>query len=448
MKLKVSNVCQLFNKAIYPATQTNKGVTFTNNGDGTITVNGTATDSGNALSLQVVTLHKDHLYFLYADQSGSFADIVFTVDNLGSVSNVEGNFWKSPVEGERQAYFWVTSGITIDSRVYKPQLFDLTEMYGAGNEPTTVAQFRQDFPNEMYEYSPVCWKKFRSLKYVTDEYGVVDLGTLSWNKYVNGNNWLFYATVPNGKTNVGSGNTVNAFIDKYEYSNIALSGSQAVVKDSPFVCWDATQSQILIKDTNYTDANIFKSSIVGVKLYYELKTPGKGYLPLRRGKYIANKEPVQLLDKSKYNLPYTESGLTFTAGNDGSIIINGTCSSTVWFFVQQNVITVVGHKYLFGGVPNLGTNSVALYMTDTTSNSSYVWLEKGEIIITTIRNPSDVIIRILTGYVCNNLTFKPQLFDLTAMYGEGNEPTTVAQFRADYPNELYDYNPYNAITFR
>ena len=41
-------------------------------------------------------------------------------------------------------------------------------MYGVGNEPTTVAQFRQDFPNEMYEYSPVCWKKFRRLKYVTE----------------------------------------------------------------------------------------------------------------------------------------------------------------------------------------------------------------------------------------------------------------------------------------
>lgn len=144
---------QLFNKATYPVTQTNKGVTFTNNGDGTITVNGTATDSGNAFSLQVVTLHKDHLYFVYADQSGSFANIVFTVDALGSVSNVEGNFWKSSVEGEKQAYFWVTSGTTINNRVYKPQLFDLTAMYGAGSEPTTVEQFRTDYPNDLYEYN-------------------------------------------------------------------------------------------------------------------------------------------------------------------------------------------------------------------------------------------------------------------------------------------------------
>lgn len=39
------------------------------------------------------------------------------------------------------------------------QLFDLTEMYGAGNEPTTVEQFRQDFPDELYDYKPYCFVK-------------------------------------------------------------------------------------------------------------------------------------------------------------------------------------------------------------------------------------------------------------------------------------------------
>ena len=41
---KVSNVCQLLDKSKLLATQTINGVTFTNNGDGTIAVNGTATD--------------------------------------------------------------------------------------------------------------------------------------------------------------------------------------------------------------------------------------------------------------------------------------------------------------------------------------------------------------------------------------------------------------------
>lgn len=49
------------------------------------------------------------------------------------------------------------------------QLFDLTEMYGAGNEPTTVEQFRQDFPEEMYDYKPYCFvKSYKTLLKATD----------------------------------------------------------------------------------------------------------------------------------------------------------------------------------------------------------------------------------------------------------------------------------------
>ena len=33
----------------------------------------------------------------------------------------------------------------------------------------------------------------------------------------------------------------------------------------------------------------------------------------------------------------------------------------------------------------------------------------------------------------DNLVFKPELYDLTAIYGEGNEPTTVDQFLKTYP---------------
>ena len=41
--IKVSNVCQPLDKSKYPATTTKAGVTFTNNGDGSYTANGTIT---------------------------------------------------------------------------------------------------------------------------------------------------------------------------------------------------------------------------------------------------------------------------------------------------------------------------------------------------------------------------------------------------------------------
>jgi hypothetical protein len=158
--IKVSDVCQLLDKSIYPATTTNKGITITNNGDGSVTLNGTATSDGQFYSLQYINLINGHKYFICDNQGSSFTDIVFTLDALGSAGNREGNIYTFNITSgplRRNAYFWVASGTVISNRVYKPQIFDLTEMYGAGHEPATVAEFRQRFPNELYPYSPQCW---------------------------------------------------------------------------------------------------------------------------------------------------------------------------------------------------------------------------------------------------------------------------------------------------
>ena len=158
--IKVSDVCQLLDKSIYPVTTTNKGITITNNGDGSVTLNGTATSDGEFYSLQYINLINGHKYFICDNQGGSWGNILFTLDALGSADNREGNIWTCNITSgplRRNAYFWVTSGTVISNRVYKPQIFDLTEMYGAGHEPATVAEFRQRFPNELYPYSPQCW---------------------------------------------------------------------------------------------------------------------------------------------------------------------------------------------------------------------------------------------------------------------------------------------------
>ena len=43
--IKVSDVCQLLDKSKFPANKVDQGVTYTNNGDGTVTVNGTSTST-------------------------------------------------------------------------------------------------------------------------------------------------------------------------------------------------------------------------------------------------------------------------------------------------------------------------------------------------------------------------------------------------------------------
>lgn len=58
----------------------------------------------------------------------------------GTMSNVQGNVWM---------YVSISSGATGFDDI---QLFDLTAMFGAGNEPATVAEFEALFPEPYYPY--------------------------------------------------------------------------------------------------------------------------------------------------------------------------------------------------------------------------------------------------------------------------------------------------------
>lgn len=163
--IKVSNVCQLLDKSKFLATQTINGVTFTNNGDGTITVNGTATGRtvfrfvfdrviiskgaklrfNNVLDVEAYNKFWVEVKLQYTDGTDKYiADVSITPSPpIKDVNEITG-------------YIIINDGETVNETL-TPQLFNLTEMYGAGHEPTSIEQFRQDFPEELYDYSPHCW---------------------------------------------------------------------------------------------------------------------------------------------------------------------------------------------------------------------------------------------------------------------------------------------------
>lgn len=160
--IKVRNVCQLLDKSKYPATHTDAGVTFTNNGDGTFTVNGNATNNVY-IQLNTITIKLGHKYLINDGDAGVSFGSYYTYLNVNgsNVANTSSsnamNIYTANQNTLCSCYIRVSSGIEVPTVVFKPQLFDLTEMYGAGHEPTTVEQFRKDFPNEIYDYSPHCW---------------------------------------------------------------------------------------------------------------------------------------------------------------------------------------------------------------------------------------------------------------------------------------------------
>lgn len=104
---------------------------------------------------------------------------------------------------------------------------------------------------------------------VTRKYGIVDLGTLSWEYVTTAGVPMFYAGLSDGaKTD-----SVPVICSKYpsvETQTTFLSGDKVVRGYGSDVY---NFSRVGVRDTAYTDAATFKTAMSGVYLVYELATP-------------------------------------------------------------------------------------------------------------------------------------------------------------------------------
>ena len=138
---KTTKMVQLFDKSVIPATSTVSGITYTNNNDGSITINGTAT----AESLIIVVIREKitngHKILYGSEQNTSDYGVAWGT-NLSS-----SKFDTSAVSNNYTVI--VKSGVTVNNVKIYPQLFDLTAM---GREDiTTAEQFKAEFP-DLYPY--------------------------------------------------------------------------------------------------------------------------------------------------------------------------------------------------------------------------------------------------------------------------------------------------------
>ena len=129
---------QQINSASIPATKTESGVTFTNNGDGTITVNGTATaDIVYAVNPQKIW--DAHKYLMCGcPNGGSESTYNFAMRGMGAdrFDNGNGNIWNATDNTWKGAVIYIKSGATVTNLVFKPNIFDLTQIFG-----TTIADY-------------------------------------------------------------------------------------------------------------------------------------------------------------------------------------------------------------------------------------------------------------------------------------------------------------------
>lgn len=107
----------------------------------------------------------------------------------------------------------------------------------------------------------------------TDYYkrmGMVDLGNLTWNYQSSSGNMFAGSGVPDRASNP------SAICGLYNYGGV-VAGVGSLETDKSFAFQSNNVGRIIIKDSAYSDPDVFKTAMSGVMLCYELATPLQNY---------------------------------------------------------------------------------------------------------------------------------------------------------------------------
>ena len=288
---------QLLDKSKYSATITRNGVTFTNNGDGTITVNGTGGLNDVYYALVPPTAKSGHKYMLYGCPTGGSSntyDIVNTIYKSGrysgSFSDIgNGAISRALEEGETfTSNIFIAEGYTANNLVFKPQLFDLTQMFGAGNEPTTVAQFCAMFPDDYYPYNA---GELKSIIPTSVEASGINLLDLVGRKEISGNRvptdaypeidtHVYYRGIaPNGYLNPGTVVEATISSSSVVVKTGTLAGSDGYGVGIPLTVIPSTTYYIKcttpgVVSIGFVNSNKVITSFGGISSNNQFTTPG------------------------------------------------------------------------------------------------------------------------------------------------------------------------------
>lgn len=298
-----------------------QGVTVTTNKEkGTVTINGTNSSSTTAIIINLFAprnqMHivNGHKYLIKGSPSNSttstaylrlFSTNIITLDTSNSMSIGTANS-----TGIATIHLIVREGVTVSNMTFQPQVFDLTAYYGAGNEPTSVANvpFANDGKYHEYFSETLTLSSPLTLRGIDDIYcdklylqgdnlssGValrrfaeVDLGTLTWVAATESN--TFYSSGNSWSLPIKKGTN---YILCSNYSSLPTTTVVANMTDKSIIC--AVDGIVYVKDSSYTDVATFKTAMSGVKLVYELAT--KTSEAITTGGLTNNKEEIfHLLD--------------------------------------------------------------------------------------------------------------------------------------------------------
>lgn len=282
---------------------TRDGISFTNNKDGSWTITGTcSTSNGGSANVPIYKFAdkfvSGHKYLVKADK--------YFDENYGFALNGATFPLKKAaiIDYAFNPVIFVKDKVTVDNVTMRMNIFDITQMFGAGNEPSTPEEFEAMFPADYYPYNAgelmsapvnevvyldtknqetsypipqailnlpgygwsagdvrnyVDWEEKRYHKRV----GKVDWERLDW-EYANDYLGMpvFYTTnIPPGIAS----KTMNIITSRYIPTDKVFSTQQV---DKAIAI--ATSGAVYVRDNSYSDKDTFVNALNGQIIYYEL----------------------------------------------------------------------------------------------------------------------------------------------------------------------------------
>lgn len=150
----------------------------------------------------------------------------------------------------------------------------------------------------------------------------------------------------------------------------------------------------------------------------------------------------QLYDRTKPT-EGENNGITFSRQEDGSFVATGKNNDGTMSYVYSTINVTAGHIYFSKSI-KLGDVGKS-YLAGAAIGNAY---DRGNGALATASQTgraSFVVQMFEKGVEAKNEVVRPRVFDLTLMFGVGNEPT-AEQFTAMFPAESYQYNPGEIIS--
>lgn len=148
----------------------------------------------------------------------------------------------------------------------------------------------------------------------------------------------------------------------------------------------------------------------------------------------------QIVNPNNFRPSYTMNGVTFTKIDNVKFVANGTATGGDAYF-SGSFVPIKGHVYLEKSCPKGG--SATTYRSYLTGSGVVMDTNYGSGVIAPLNVDTQVYmvpLMVKSGATVNNLVVYPQIYDLTAMFGSGNEPSTAEEFEAMFPADYYPYN--------